>query len=169
VITGGRCEAFRDERGRRVFLRTLGPGDVFGEGALFAGEPRNASVMAIDDVTCVVVTREALDRELGGDSWLGTFIRALTARYRDLEARHTLTRRVNENARIATDILNHVTRTGTWTRPGVLATSWSRLWNAMKDECRISEDQALAIVSRTSELSYDSTRDEIALALLSMA
>ena len=93
----------------------------------------------------------------------------LTARYRDLEGRHTLTRRVNENARIATEILNHITRTGTWIRPGVLATSWSRVWNAMKEECRISEDQALAIVARTSELSYDSARDEIALALLSMA
>jgi serine/threonine-protein kinase len=169
VITAGKCEAFREERGRRVLLKTLGPGDVFGEGALFAGEPRNANVVAIEDVTCVVVAREALERELGGESWLGTFIRALTARYRDLEARHALTRRVTENGRIATEILNHITRTGTWMRPGVLGTRWSRLWNAIKDECRVSEDQALAIVARTTDLTYDPKRDEITLALLSMA
>jgi serine/threonine-protein kinase len=169
VITDGKCEAFRDERGRRVLLRTLGPGDVFGEGALFASEPRNASVIALTDVTAVVVTHEALNRELGGDSWIGTFIRALTARYRDLESRHTLTRRVNENARIATEIINHISRAGTWVRPGVLATSWSRLWELLKEECRLSEDQALAIVGQTKDLQYDPTTDEIALALLSMA
>lgn len=169
VITEGRCEAFREERGKRVLLRTLGPGEVFGEGALFAGEPRNASVIALDDVTAVVVTREVLDRELGGDSWIGTFIRALTARYRDLEARHTLTRRVNENARIATDIIHHVSRAGAWVRPGVLAMSWSKLWAQLREETRLSEEQALAIVGQTKDLQYDALRDEIALALLSMA
>jgi len=169
VITEGKCEAFREERGRRVLLRTLGPGDVFGEGALFASEPRNASVIATTDVTAVVVTRDVLDRELGGDSWIGTFIRALTARYRDLEARHTLTRRVLENAQIATEIISHISRAGTWVRPGVLATSWSRLWESLKEECRLSEDQALAIVGRTKDLAYDPATDEIALALLSMA
>jgi eukaryotic-like serine/threonine-protein kinase len=169
VITSGRCEAFREERGRRVLLRMLGPGDVFGEGALFASEPRNASVVAIEDVTAVVVTQAVLERELGGDSWLGTFFRALTARYRDLDARHTLTRRVNENARIANEIVNHISRAGTWVRPGVLGTSWSRLWKALEEVCRLSEDQALAIVARTTDLHYDAERDEITLALLTMA
>jgi serine/threonine-protein kinase len=169
VITEGRCEAFREERGKRVLLRTFGPGDVFGEGALFAGEPRNASVVALDNVTAVVVTREVLDRELGGESWLGTFFRALTARYRDLEARHALTRRVNENTRIATEMVNHISRAGTWVRPGVLAMTWSRLWSQLREECHLSEDQALAIVEQTNNLQYDASRDEIALALLSMA
>ena len=169
VITSGRCEAFREERGRRVLLRTFGPGDVFGEGALFASEPRNASVVAVDDVTAIVVTHEDLNRELGGDSWLGTFIRALTARYRDLEARHTLTRRVVENSRIAIDIINHISRAGTWIRPGVLGATWSRLWTMLEKDWQITEDQALSIVERTQELSYDSARDEITLALLAMA
>jgi serine/threonine-protein kinase len=164
VITEGHCEAFRDERGRRVLLRTLGHGDVFGEGALFAQEPRNASVIAVDDVTAIVVTQEVLDRELGGDSWMGTFIRALTARYRDLEARHTLTRRVNENARVATEIINHISRAGTWVRPGVLATSWSRLWQALQEECRLSEVQALAVVGRSRVLQDDDAAVEVARA-----
>jgi len=169
VITTGHCEAFREERGRRVFLRTFGPSDVFGEAALFASEPRNASVVAVDDVTAIVVSQTTLDRELGGDSWLGTFIRALAARHRDLEARHALTRRVVENARIETEIVNHISRVGTWIRPGVLGTNWSRLWDALAGDFRITEDDALAIVSRAPELAYDAQRDEITLALLSMA
>ncbi len=167
VITSGHCEAFREERGRRISLRTLGPGDVFGEAVMFAREPRNASIVAVDDVTAIVVTRTVLERELGIESWMGTFIRALTARYRDLESRHTLTRRVTDNARIATAIISHISRAGTWIRPGVLGTSWSRLWAALGEECAIDEDAALSIVARTTSLAVDG--DEITLELLSMA
>jgi serine/threonine-protein kinase len=169
IITSGHCEAFREERGRKVSLRTLGPGEVFGEGALFAREPRNASVVAVDDVNAIVLTQQVLDRELGTDAWLGTFIRALTARYRDFEAREMLTRRVIDNGRIVTEIINHISRAGRWIRPGVLATSWSRLWSALEPVVHVTEDQALAIVARTQDLDYDQPRDEITLALLSMA
>jgi eukaryotic-like serine/threonine-protein kinase len=169
IITSGHCEAFREERGRKMSLRTLGPGEVFGEGALFAREPRNASVVAVDDVNAIVLTQQVLDRELGTDSWLGTFIRALTARYRDLEAREMLTRRVIENGRIAAEIITYISRAGRWARPGVLATSWSRLWTTLQPVVHITEDQALAIVARTQDLEYDAPHDEISLALLSMA
>jgi CRP-like cAMP-binding protein len=169
VITQGRCEAFREERGRRVSLRTLGPGDVFGEAAMFASEPRNASVLATEDVQAIVVTREVLQQELGADSWIGTFIRALALRFRDLESRQTLTRRVTENARIATMLINHISRAGTWVRPGVLGASWSRMWDAVGPECGVSEDAALAIVARTPDLQFDRATDRITLELLAMA
>jgi serine/threonine-protein kinase len=169
VITQGRCEVFRDERGRRVLLRTLGTGDVFGEAALFAAEPRNANVIAIDDVTAIVVTRDLLDSELGADTWVGTFVRALIARFRDLEARYTMTRRVTENARIASVIIGHVARAGTWLRPGALTTSWSRLWATLSTELAISEETALAIVARAADLDYERDTDQIILELLAMA
>jgi eukaryotic-like serine/threonine-protein kinase len=169
VITSGRCEVFRQERGRRILLRTLGPGDVFGEAALFAAEPRNASVVAIEDVTAILVTRDLLDQELGIDTWLGTFIRALIARFRDLEARHAMTRRVHDNARIASVIINYISRAGTWARPGMLITSWSRMWTQLERECGISESSALDIVARTADLHYDVATDQISLELLSVA
>ncbi len=169
VITSGRCEAFREERGRRVALRTLGPGDVFGEAAMFASEPRNASVLAVEDVRAVVVTREVLQQELGVDSWIGTFIRALAMRFRDLESRYVLTRRVTENSRIATTIVNHISRAGTWIRPGVLGAAWSRVWEVVSDECGIEEDQAISIIARTPDLRLDAANDRITLELLSMA
>jgi tRNA A-37 threonylcarbamoyl transferase component Bud32 len=169
VIVSGRCEAFRDERGRRVSLRTLGPGDVFGEAALFDAEPRNASIIAVDDVSAIAVTREVLNQELGLDTWLGTFVRALIGRFRDLDARHAMTRRVTENARIASLIIHHISRAGTWVRAGAVATSWSRLWHTLSPECGIDEEAALAIVARTADLDYDREADQITLELLSMA
>jgi hypothetical protein len=51
----------------------------------------------------------------------------------------------------------------------VLAMSWSRLWSLLREECHLTEDQALAIVGQTKDLQYEASRDEIALALLSMA
>ena len=168
VITSGRCEAFREERGRRVLLRTFGPGDVFGEGALFAASratrawspsttsPQSSSPTTISTASSAV-TRGSVR----------SFAHSPPAI--DLEARHTLTRRVVENSRIAIDIINHISRAGTWIRPGVLGATWSRLWTMLRADWQISEEQALAIVERTAELSYDAGRDEITLALLSMA
>ena len=47
------------ENGREMILSVLGPGDFFGEMSLFDGKPRSANVVAIDDVTLLVLEREA--------------------------------------------------------------------------------------------------------------
>jgi serine/threonine-protein kinase len=85
IIVGGSCEVFKTTDGARSLLRVLGPGDVFGETAILTGEPRSASVVAIDEVTTKVVTREALQRELGRGSWAGAFVKALAERFRDVD------------------------------------------------------------------------------------
>jgi serine/threonine-protein kinase len=87
IMTSGACEVYKTEHGRRVKLRALGPGDVFGETALFTGEPRTASVEATEDATCTVITREALADELSMDSWMGALVRALAERFRDLDGK----------------------------------------------------------------------------------
>jgi len=63
----------------------LGPGEVFGETAILTGEPRSASVIAKGQVTTKVVTRDALERELGTGSWAGAFVKALAERFRDVD------------------------------------------------------------------------------------
>lgn len=83
IIVRGQCEVFRGDQ----VLRTMGPGDVFGEMAILTDGKRTASVRAIDDVEAMVVSRESLLRELGEDSWLGALVRALAARFRELEQR----------------------------------------------------------------------------------
>jgi serine/threonine-protein kinase len=93
IITAGECEVFRVERGHRVVLRRMGPGEVFGETAILANQPRSASVEAMDEVTTIVVTREALESELCRASWAGAFVRALASRFRDVDARLSELRR----------------------------------------------------------------------------
>jgi CRP-like cAMP-binding protein len=52
---------------------------------VLTGEPRTASVAAVDTVTVKVVTQDALERELGQKSWSGAFVRALAERFRDVD------------------------------------------------------------------------------------
>jgi serine/threonine-protein kinase len=85
IVTSGTCEAFRDEAGERVLLRRMGAGDVFGETALLTGGPRTASVVALDELTTQVVTRESLDDQLRVGSWLATLVKALAERFRDVD------------------------------------------------------------------------------------
>ena len=68
-------------------LREMGPGDVFGETAVFSSTRRTASVEALDDVTVTVVTRETLTAGLGLNSWLGNFVKALADRFSEVDQR----------------------------------------------------------------------------------
>ena len=87
IITAGTCEVRkRDSQGRTVTLRMLRAGEVFGETAIFANTPRSATVVALDDVSAVVVERTALDH-LIRSSWLGLFVKALADRFLELETR----------------------------------------------------------------------------------
>jgi serine/threonine-protein kinase len=75
-----------DSKGQTVVLRRLNAGDVFGETAIFANAPRSATVIALDEVSAVVVERTALEH-LVRSSWLGLFVKALADRFLELDAR----------------------------------------------------------------------------------
>ena len=53
LIVDGRVDVKRGDR----TIRTLGPGDYFGELALIRETPRTATVVAKDTTTCLVLTR----------------------------------------------------------------------------------------------------------------
>jgi CRP-like cAMP-binding protein len=56
VVRDGRARAIRTHRdGRALTLATFGPGDIFGELALFEDERRSATVEAIEQTTVVAV------------------------------------------------------------------------------------------------------------------
>lgn len=95
IITAGRCEARKvdpKKPKRSITLRELGPGDVFGETAIFANKSRSASVVALEDVKTVVVDRAAIEN-LTQSSWLGLFVKALADRFLDVDAKLAATRR----------------------------------------------------------------------------
>jgi serine/threonine protein kinase len=81
ILTEGHCKLFRTVDGREQFIRLFGPGEVFGETAIFSDSPRNASVETTSDVTVLVVTREALERELDRSVWMRAFVEAVTERF----------------------------------------------------------------------------------------
>jgi serine/threonine-protein kinase len=85
LLVAGTCRAYRRVGDRQETLATMGPGDVFGEMALLLDEPRAASVVAVDDVTALVLDQQTLSEGLGVDGWAGTLVRALAQRFRDLE------------------------------------------------------------------------------------
>jgi len=87
IITEGQCYAYRSGEGGETVLRHMGPGDVFGETAVFSKKPRTASVKAATDVELMVVTSDLLSNALGLNRWMGSFVRALAERFREVDER----------------------------------------------------------------------------------
>jgi serine/threonine-protein kinase len=87
IIVEGRCVAYRNDGEAEVVLREMSPGDVFGETAIFSNKPRTASVKALTDVRLMVVTSDTLSNALGLNFWMGTFVKALADRFRDVDER----------------------------------------------------------------------------------
>jgi len=87
VIVEGQCLVYQVEDGEEVEIRRMGPGEVFGETAVFSDKPRTASVRAVTDVVLIVVTREVLSSALGLNSWMGAFVKALADRFRKADER----------------------------------------------------------------------------------
>ncbi|MEO8500452.1 MAG: protein kinase [Vicinamibacteria bacterium] len=88
VIVSGKCLVTATSGGKRVVLRELGPGDVFGETAVFSDEPRSATVEAAERTELRVVTGETLSLSLGLETWTGEFVKALAERFREADRRN---------------------------------------------------------------------------------
>lgn len=87
IITEGQCRVYKQGPGHIIELRSLGPGEVFGEAAIFSPGRRSATVEAIGEVKVTVVTSEVLTQGLGLNSWMGAFVRALADRFREVDQR----------------------------------------------------------------------------------
>jgi serine/threonine-protein kinase len=85
IVSQGMCEVYRSVGDRTEILRVVGPGGVVGEVGLFTGARRVASVRAVTDVTALVVTPDALERELGRASWMRAFVEAAVVRFIELD------------------------------------------------------------------------------------
>lgn len=84
VITSGSVEVVRG--GKPV--ATLGPGDYFGELALFDPAPRNATVVATSDTTLVSVSRNPFRELLGEVSSLrDVLLTGMATRLHELDGR----------------------------------------------------------------------------------
>jgi CRP-like cAMP-binding protein len=65
VLRSGRARVTREHLGgRTITLTNIGPGEIFGELAMFGGEVRSATVETIDDVDAVAILADDLKRFL---------------------------------------------------------------------------------------------------------
>jgi len=85
VVVSGTLDVFTMKGEERRLLRSLGPGDVFGEMAVFTTNARSATVEATTDVQLIEVTKAALADGLGLNSWMGTFVTALAERFHEAD------------------------------------------------------------------------------------
>jgi len=82
IVASGSLEVYKQIDDERVSLRLLGPGDMFGETAIFAASPRTANVVVLADASLAVVTSEVIEQELASARpWMGAFIRTLATRF----------------------------------------------------------------------------------------
>lgn len=98
AILSGVVDVYADDGARRQLLRTLGPGEVFGEMALFNRSIRSATAIASTPVEALVLTHESLARASQKNPALAS--RLLLNLARVLSQRlDSLTRRLSEATR----------------------------------------------------------------------
>ena len=91
VITSGKVEVVRGAGGDKPeVLNTLGPGEFFGEMALFEGFPRSATVRVLEDTECLAMTRWDFRAELTSNAEIAfAVLETVVHRLRDADARFT--------------------------------------------------------------------------------
>src|SRR5207248_3796015 len=89
VVSGGRARAVRSHGdGRTITLATFGPGDIFGELAMFEDERRSATVEAIETTSVVAVLGPDMRRLMSEHPEIATrLVIALGRRLREMNER----------------------------------------------------------------------------------
>ncbi len=89
IIVKGRAEVAQSAGSKKSqALATLGPSETFGDMALLDGGPRAATVKALDDTTCLVLSRWDFVAELQTNPHMAVaMLPVLSRRLRDVEAK----------------------------------------------------------------------------------
>ncbi len=87
VILEGKVEVHKEVDGKRTVYTTLAPGDVFGEMACITDEVRSATVTALQETTCMVITATSVNNQLRKTPpWFEKIVNALVKRLRNTDA-----------------------------------------------------------------------------------
>ena len=91
IISKGKVEVVQGVDGSNPErLAELGPGEFFGEMALFEGFPRNATVRATEDTECLAMTRWDFTAEMKNHPEIAVgMVPVLVRRLRLVESKHT--------------------------------------------------------------------------------
>ena len=171
VILSGLARVFKTVAGRPMFLRELGPGTAFGEAAIFAAggtegaEPRTASVEALEPLVATVVTREALEQELGQAGMLAPLVRQLAATFRQVD-RDLVARRVDAvTVGVTRAALLHVATHGTDAGGGQRTVAWSPLRARLCEAFGCDPREATLCVGSMPEAKLDVPSDVLRITM----
>jgi serine/threonine-protein kinase len=167
IITRGKCRVFKTVDGRKVTLREMGRGEVFGETAVLTSKPRAASVEAIDLVTVAVVTGKYFKEEMGMQYWMGMFMKALAERFREKDEQVTELERHLDQRELTKLILHHLLVAGTDDEGGKRETRWSSLQTILGEKSGRSQENILSLIEESGMFSIDAARDVLTLSDLS--
>lgn len=85
MLQQGTVRVFKTVAGRKVTIGRVWPFQVFGEMALIDESPRMAAAVADDDVTCLVLTKDAIRTMMDqAPPGLDTLIRSLLSTVREM-------------------------------------------------------------------------------------
>ncbi len=85
VIIDGQCVATRLVAGQPQELRRLNAGELFGEAAVFTGQPRSATVTAVSETIVGIIDQAALREEMERTSFMSLAIRTVASTFLDLD------------------------------------------------------------------------------------
>jgi serine/threonine-protein kinase len=163
ILQKGTVQVYQTDKGtgRRRGLATLQGGAVVGEAAVFRSAPRTASVVAVDEVTTVVVTRKQLESELGLNTWVGALVKALADRFFTMNDRFTKADEAVHMLRVSNWILQYLTLYGHTGPSQRREVQWSHLLQATVAQFQKPEDEVRAIVDALGTFTVDPARDAI--------
>jgi CRP-like cAMP-binding protein len=159
IILRGRARVYKTVAARQVPIGELGPGTPFGEAGLFGTEPRVASVEALEPLVASVVTRDALEQELGQGSMLAPLVRQLAANFHTVDADLAAHRLDASTAQITRAALLYVARHGADAGGELRAVAWSPLREHLCRTFGCDPKEATFCVGSMPEAQLDVPRD----------
>ena len=163
ILQKGMVQVYQTDKatGRRRGLATLHAGAVVGEAAVFRASARTASVVAIDEVTAVVVTRKQLETELGLNTWVGSLVKALADRFFSTNDRFTKADEQNHGLRLSNWVLQYLVMYGHTGPSQRREVQWSHLLQATMAQFQKPADEVRTILDGLGTFTIDDARDVI--------
>jgi serine/threonine-protein kinase len=165
IIVSGQCEVRKTINGVASVLKTLGAGDVFGEMAVLTESARTATVVATEETTALVVTQPVMQQELDLlKPWMARLLHTIAERFRDLYTTKRVTLSGGPTAaRLANQLLMHVSTWGTPGANGALRMPWSKLAREIEAQMGAAPHTVHMVAAMYPGIALDLDHDEIVL------
>jgi serine/threonine-protein kinase len=153
IVVEGRCEVRKGVAQGDAPVRTLktiGPGDVFGEMAILTEGPRTASVYATEPTTLLVITSQVLEQELAAlKPWMARILTSLASRFREMDTQDRITGPAFPTpARVANQVLMTLTTWGEAQDDGSLAMKWTTLAPELESQLCVPPVSLFSAIAR---------------------